>query len=197
MTVRQGALRAGAAAAAFLAASTASAHPGHGAEGLADGLVHPLLGTDHLLAMVAVGVWSAAAFRDRRAVAPPLVFLGALAGGAALAMQGVVVQHSETGVALSVVLLAALLLLGRRVGIAVGMSLIALAGMLHGYAHGSELAAGGSALGYGLGFMTASAVLHGVGLGLGRRMRDLPTRAWTASATVLGAAGLWLLATRL
>jgi urease accessory protein len=197
MTTKPFGERSIAVAATLLAACSVHAHPGHDVESLGTGLAHPLLGADHLLAMVAVGVWSAAAFRGPRAAVGPLVFLGTLICGALLAMSGVAVPRVEAGVAASVVVLAALLFLGRRTGVGVGLCAIAFAGLLHGYAHGSELGAGRSALAYCAGFMLTSAALHLAGLGLGVRMRGLPTRAWNVAATLLGTGGLWMLASRL
>jgi urease accessory protein len=196
MTTRSAAART-VAAALLLVACSAQAHPGHGLDSLGAGLAHPLSGVDHLLAMVAVGVWSAAAFRGPRAATGPLVFLVALVGGALLALSGIAVPNVEAGVAASVVMLAALLLLGRRTGVGLGLSAIGFAGLLHGYAHGSELGTGHSAAAYGAGFMLASTALHLAGLGLGVRMRRLPTRAWNLAAALLGTGGLWMLATRL
>lgn len=180
-----------------LAVGAAQAHPGHGAASLQAGLLHPLTGADHLLAMLAVGVWSSAALRAGRVVVGPLVFVAALAAGTGLALQGVSLGAVEAGVAASIVLLAALLLAGRRARVPVGLAAIATAGLLHGHAHGSELVAGQSAAGWAAGFMLASAALHLVGVGLGLRLRECSTHAWNALAASLAASGLWMLATRL
>jgi len=180
-----------------LAACAAQAHPGHDPATLQAGLLHPLTGADHVLAMLAVGVWSSAALRGAKVVAGPMAFVAALAAGAGLAFAGVPPGAVEAGVAASVVLLAILLLAGRRVGPATGLAAIAAVGLLHGYAHGAERAAGQSALAWTAGFLLASALLHLAGIGLGRRLRRLSTPAWNALAATLAASGLWMLATRL
>src|SRR4249920_3374352 len=118
-------LRIAAAGAAALLAGVAQAHPGHGAEGLAAGLAHPLTGLDHLLAMIAVGLWSAAAVPAGRRWLGPGVFVSMLLAGALLAWGGGVLPHVETGVALSVVMLGAMLLAGRRVAPSAGLVMIA------------------------------------------------------------------------
>lgn len=189
-------LRAIGAAALSLTAVAAHAHPGHGADGLAAGLAHPFLGLDHLLAMAAVGLWSAAAFpRGRRAVGPA-VFLALLLAGALLALAGVALPFVEVGVAASVLMLGLLMLGGRRVPLAVGVSLVAGAALLHGHAHGSELATGQSFAAYATGFMLGSALLHGVGLGAGAGLQRLQGWAWRAVAALIGASGLVMLAAR-
>jgi urease accessory protein len=182
----------------LLAAATASqAHTGHGAHGLAEGLAHPFLGLDHLLAMVAVGLWSVMALPVGRRLLGPGVFLAALLLGALLAWGGLAVPAVESGVAASVVLLGVMLFAGRRLPASLGLALTGAAALLHGYAHGSELAVGASAAAYAAGFMVASMLLHGVGLAAGVGLQRLP--AWTArlAATVVGGAGVVMLAARL
>lgn len=182
----------------LLAAATASqAHTGHGAHGLAEGLAHPFLGLDHLLAMVAVGLWSVMALPVGRRLLGPGVFLAALLLGALLAWGGLAVPAVESSVAASVVLLGVMLFAGRRLPASLGLALIGAAALLHGYAHGSELAVGASAAAYAAGFMVASMLLHGVGLAAGVGLQRLP--AWTArlAATVVGGAGVVMLAARL
>lgn len=189
-------LRALGAAALSLTAAAAQAHPGHGADGLAAGLVHPFMGLDHLLAMAAVGLWSAAAFpRGRRAIGPA-VFLVMLLAGATLAVAGVALPYVEAGVAASVVLLGLLMLGARRVPMAAGVALVAVAALLHGHAHGSELATGQSFAAYATGFMCGSALLHGLGLGAGAWMQRAHAWAWRGVAALIGASGLVMLAAR-
>ena len=153
--------RGGVAAAALLGAGAALAHPGHGAAfSLGEGLAHPF-GTDHLLAMVAVGVWSAAALPSGRRWAGPAAFLAAMALGAVLAMAGLALPFVEAGVAASLLVFGAMLVGATRVPAGAGLALIGAAAALHGVAHGAELPAGASAAGYLLGFLATTALLHG------------------------------------
>lgn len=153
-----------------LASGAAQAHTGHGTHSLMEGLAHPF-GLDHLLAMVAVGVWSVSALPQGKAWWGPATFLLALVASAALGASGVTVPYLEQAIALSVVLFGVMLVLASRavpaMPVAVGLALIAAASSLHGLAHGAETPATGFA-GYAVGFMLTTAVLHigGVGVGL-------------------------------
>lgn len=182
---------------ALLATGVAQAHPGHDAGGFTAALAHPFLGLDHLLAMVAVGAWSVLALPAGRRLAGPGVFLGMLAGGVALAWQGVVPPGTEAGVALSVALFGVLLFAGKRLAPAAGLAIIGAAALLHGSAHGVELAPGGAVLATAAGILLGSALLHAVGLAAGSALTRLP--AWTrqAAAAALGLAGVAMLAARL
>lgn len=189
--------RMGVAAAALLGTGAALAHPGHGAAfSLGEGLAHPF-GLDHLLAMVAVGVWSAAALPTGRRWAGPLAFLVAMATGAGLAMAGVALPFVEAGVAASLLVFGAMLAFATRLPAGAGLALIATAASLHGFAHGAELPAGASAGGYALGFLATTALLHGGGVGLGLVLRQRAATLMQSIGAVLGATGLVLLATRL
>ena len=184
-------------AAALLAglAGAAQAHTGHGTHSLMEGLVHPF-GLDHLLAMVAVGVWSVSALPRDKAWQGPATFLLALVVSAALGTMGVTVPYLEHGVSLSVVLFGLMLIVATRpMSAAVGLGLIALASSLHGLAHGSETPETGFA-GYAAGFLVTTAALHigGVGIGLAIK-RGLGRRSGLALGglgTALSAAGVYL-----
>ena len=184
-------------AAALLAglAGAAQAHTGHGTHSLMEGLVHPF-GLDHLLAMVAVGVWSVSALPQGKAWQGPATFLLALVVSAALGTMGVTVPYLEHGVSLSVVLFGLMLIVATRpMSAAVGLGLIALASSLHGLAHGSETPETGFA-GYAAGFLVTTAALHigGVGIGLAIK-RGLGRRSGLALGglgTALSAAGVYL-----
>lgn len=186
----------GTAAVLAVAATAAQAHPGHGAEGLLDGLAHPFMGFDHLLAMVAVGLWSVAALPQGRRVAGPAVFIAMLLAGALAAHVGVALPMVETGVAASVVMLGVLMLAAARLPAGLGLGLVAAAALLHGFAHGSELIAGQSFAAYAVGFVTGSALLHAVGLGAGAWLQTLRTGVWRTAAALIGASGLLMLAAR-
>jgi len=171
-------------------ASAAQAHPGHGASGLMAGLTHPLLGPDHLLAMLAVGVWSITALPAHKAWQGPVAFMLALAVGAALGVTGFTVPYLEHMIALTVVLFGAMLVLARRPmpAAAAGLGLIAAAAALHGLAHGAEAPAQGLA-GYAAGFMATTAALHIAGVGIGLSIRRwLAVRRGSLALGGLGAA---------
>lgn len=176
-------------------AGAAQAHTGHGTHSLFEGLVHPF-GLDHLLAMVAVGVWSVSALPQGKAWQGPATFLLALVASAALGTAGLSLPFLEQGVALSVVLFGAMLVLARRpMPAAVGLGLVAAAASLHGLAHGAETPATGFA-GYAAGFLLTTAALHigGVVAGLGIRRALAERSGWALGGlgTVLGASGLVL-----
>jgi len=176
-------------------ATVAQAHPGHDA-GLAAGLMHPLSGFDHLLAMVAVGVWSVSALPANKAWQGPVAFMLALAVGAALGVTGFTVPYLEHMIALTVVLFGAMLVLARRpMPAATGLGLIAAAAALHGLAHGAEAPAQGLA-GYAMGFMATTAALHiagvGVGLSIRRWLAERGGLALGGLGAALGVAGIYL-----
>lgn len=184
-------------AALATAAFTAQAHTGHGTHSLMEGLVHPF-GLDHLLAMVAVGVWSVSALPAGKAWQGPAVFLLALIASATLGMLGVSLPYLEHGVSLSVVLFGLMLIAATRpVPPVIGLCLIALASSLHGLAHGSETPESGFA-GYALGFLVTTAALHiggvGIGLSIQRLMTERRGMALGGLGAALGGAGLYLFA---
>lgn len=148
----------------LLGASPALAHDGHGG-GLAAGLAHPFTGTDHLLAMLAVGLF--AAMRGGRALwAWPLAFVGAAGIGFLAGRYGVALPLIEPVVLASVLALGLLVAAAMPVSLAAGTALIGLFGLFHGQAHAFE-AGVQSAGAFALGFLAASIALHAAGLGLG------------------------------
>ena len=165
------------------AAGPALAHPGHAGPdtvGLLAGLLHPL-GADHLLAMLAVGLWSAVALPLQRRLQGPAAFLGAMLAGAvagrALGAPGLV--------ALSLPAFGLLIALPRLLPAGGGLALVLLAGALHGLAHGAEAPAAAPFAGYAFGFVATTALLHVGGLALGRQLAALPQRLSHASLRVL------------
>ncbi|MFC3684148.1 HupE/UreJ family protein [Hydrogenophaga luteola] len=178
-------------------ALAAQAHTGHGTNSLMEGLVHPF-GLDHLLAMVAVGVWSVSALPAGKAWQGPATFLLALVVSAFAGMMGASLPYLEHGVALSVVLFGLMLAIATRPLLpAVGLGLIAMASALHGLAHGSETPDTGFA-GYAAGFLLTTAALHIGGLGVGLAIRRLFSErrgvALGGLGAALGGAGLYLFA---
>jgi urease accessory protein len=174
-------------------AGGAAAHTGHGTHGFAAGLEHPF-GFDHLLAMVAVGVWSAAALQGARRWLGPLAFLGAMAVGALAGASGGSVPFVEAGIAASVVLMGVMLAFARRLPAALGLALIAASASLHGMAHGGEIPASAGFMSYAAGFLLTTALLHVGGLGLGLGLDRARVGVWRVAGSMLGGAGLVMLA---
>lgn len=141
----------------------ALAHTGIGSvHGFAAGLSHPLGGLDHVLAMLAIGLWAGAAGGAMR-WALPAAFLGGMAAGGLLGMAEVALPMVEAGILASVIVLGALLAAGVRASAMVALPMALLFGSLHGHSHGSEAMV---TLTYAAGFMLATAALHGLGLAL-------------------------------
>jgi urease accessory protein len=176
--------------------SAASAHVGFGPHthlGLGAGLAHPFTGLDHMLAMVAVGLW--ASQLGRRAMwLLPLTFPAVMAVGAALGLGGLVVPWVETGVASSVLVLGVVIALTLRPSLPISVAVIAAFALLHGYAHGMELPANASALTFGAGFVVSTLTLHLIGIGLGLLAGRIPLRfvAQTAGGAIAAAGAVLL-----
>lgn len=147
-----------------LFAGTASAHTGnHTVTGFSSGLTHPLLGLDHLLAMIAIGLW--AAQQGGRALwAVPAAFVGAMLTGGGMALAGLSLPHVETGIAASVLVLGLLIATRRQWAVKAGMAIAAGFALFHGYAHGLEMPQTASPALYALGFVLATVFLHGIGI---------------------------------
>ena len=155
--------------AAFLTlVPTASfAHSGIGdAHGFVHGFAHPLSGLDHVLAMVAVGIF-AWQLGGRALWLIPTTFVVVMAAAGALGMAGFALPGAEVGIAASVVVLGALIAFGRKAPVLVAMGIVGLFAVFHGHAHGSEMPLGASGAGYAAGFMLATAFLHLGGIALG------------------------------
>lgn len=142
--------------------SIAFAHPGHDTSGMLSGMMHPLLGWDHLLAMVAVGMLAVMG-RKKPAWQLPLAFVSFMLIGAIFGMNGLAIPAVENGILLSLVVLGGLLASGRTNSLLVLTACCALFGTLHGNAHGIELPAGQGAISYVVGFTLATIVLHAAG----------------------------------
>jgi urease accessory protein len=151
-------------------ASPAFAHPGHGESGF----LHPLTGPDHILAMIGAGMWAAflSARKPTAALFVPLAFMIMMAFGAAAGFAGIKLPFSEAGIIASIFMLGGLVLAAVRVPTATAMLLVGWFAMLHGYSHALEAPAGDPGR-YILGFLAATALLQGVGLGLGRVVQRL------------------------
>jgi urease accessory protein len=165
--------------------------------GFARGFMHPLTGGDHLLAMVAVGMWGAI-------LGAPLVWLlpvtfpMLMVVGAVAALAGLALPAIEPGVALSVLVLGGAIASFWRAPVPVAIAIVAFFGFLHGYAHGKELPTAALPAAYATGFVLASGLLHGTGIAIGAvrsvRRGDLVLRGLGAIVACVGA---WLLVTRI
>jgi len=147
-------------------ANPALAHAGHEA-GLVAGFLHPLMGADHVAAMVAIGLW-AASLGWQRGWLPPVGFLAGMAGGIALGLAGGIglgFGVVETAVAGSLIVLGAMLAMAQPFRPALALPLVLIAGLVHGLAHGGEIAS--AALTTALGMLAGSVLLHGLGVALG------------------------------
>lgn len=176
----------GAVAGVVLAATPAAAHTGHPLQGFGDGFTHPMLGPDHLLAMVAVGI--VAATLRTRAWGAPATFVGGMLLGGVAGMLDVPFPGAE------VLILGSVGLLGLAIAGAVQgrgrwlFAALAVAGAAHGHAHGAEAPAVANALTYVVGFLTATVALHLSGMTVGTIIRDWRTvRLGVGLATVTGA----------
>jgi len=179
----------------------AHAHPGHDLmdvphdPGFFTGFLHPLGGIDHLLAMVTVGIlaWQ---LGGRALWLVPGTFLAAMAAGGAVGIMGITLPASEAWIVASVVGLGALVALGWKAPVAAAMAVTGLFGLFHGYAHGVEMPADMSAFGYAAGFLAATALLHGLGLGIGfaaaRLGRNHDQIGYRLSGGAVSLAGLML-----
>lgn len=191
--------RAGIAAATLiaLAPATAWAHTGVGAtHGLVNGFAHPLLGWDHLLAMLAVGIYGAQ-HGGRQVWLLPVTFVTVMALGGILGIAGIALPGVETGILASVLVLGALIALAVRFPLGAGMAMVALFAIFHGHAHGTEMPHAASAIGYAIGFCSATALLHIGGIALPTLLRRTVGEnqpRWTRFAGVgISLAGLILL----
>jgi len=151
----------------LLAVTDVSAHSAEGiAGGFLSGLMHPVLGPDHVIAMVAVGLWGA--FLGRPAIwLLPIVFPMVMAFGGALGVAGVPVPAVETGIAVSAIVLGAMVAFAARPPIWVAAVIVGAFAIFHGHAHGTELPGAANPLAYSLGFVIATGLLHLCGIAFG------------------------------
>jgi urease accessory protein len=148
-------------------AMPALAHPGTShVHGFMDGFLHPLNGWDHILAFIAVGMWSAQQTRNARWCLP-LLFLAVMATSAVLPQLGLGLPSLEAGVALSVALLGLMVANGFRFTLGVSMAVVTVFAIFHGYTHGMEVPADAGVIPFGAGFIAATALLQGCGILLG------------------------------
>jgi len=151
----------------LLSAPSAFAHPLKGeATGFLTGFRHPLSGLDHVLAMVAVGLWGAQ-LGSPAIWLLPVAFPMVMAVGGMLGLMGIPLPGIEYGIALSAILLGAAVMFEVRPPLGVAAALVGFFAIFHGHAHGAELPPGQSAMLYSIGFVIATGCLHAVGIGVG------------------------------
>jgi urease accessory protein len=195
MTCRPGRLERWVAAVLAAAASLpVLAHDEQGqAIGFLAGLSHPVSGLDHVLAMIAVGLWGAQLGQPALWILP-VTFPMVMALGGMLGLLGVAIPGVEVGIAVSALLLGAMVLCEARPPLAVAAALVGLFAVFHGHAHGTELPEGASGVLYSVGFVVATGCLHGVGIGIGTLHRWPNGRlALRAAGALVAAGGLYFL----
>lgn len=137
-----------------------------GGVGFVTGLLHPISGLDHVVAMIAVGLWGAQLGRPAVWLLP-VIFPIVMAAGGFLALVGVGLPSVEVGIALSALVLGLMVVLEARPALAVTVAIVGGFAIFHGHAHGTELPDGESALAYSIGFVIATGCLHALGVLLG------------------------------
>lgn len=151
----------------LIATNSAFAHPGHTVTGdFTSGLLHPFVGLDHILAMLAVGLLAAQSSGKSR-FALPALFVGVMAIGGVLGLSALNIPYVEQGILASVVLLGAVIAFGKTLPFAVSATMVALFAIFHGAAHGIEMPADTTIAAYGLGMIAASSILHAIGIAAG------------------------------
>ncbi|MGD9802743.1 MAG: HupE/UreJ family protein [Hyphomicrobiaceae bacterium] len=165
----------------ILAATPTFAHEGAGAHGgFASGFSHPFGGLDHVVAMVAVGLWGA--FLGAPAVwLLPVVFPVVMAFGGALGVAGIPIPSVEIGIALSAVVLGLLVAGAVRTPLWIAAIIVSAFAIFHGHAHGTELPGNASALAYSAGFVIATGLLHLAGIALSS-LKKWPAGEWLVRA---------------
>ena len=176
-------------------ASNASAHEAVGvAGGLVSGLLHPVLGPDHLVAMVAVGLWGAQLGRPLL-FALPVAFPLIMAVGGLIGLAGIVIPGVEIGIALSALVLGLVVAIAFKAPVWLAVLLVSAFALFHGVAHGYELPEAASPIAYGIGFMVATGLLHmlGIAIGLLQDWRQFGPRIVQACGSVVCLLGAYFL----
>ena len=180
---------------ALFSGSLAFAHSGEGISGgFLSGLAHPVFGWDHVVAMVAVGLWGAVLGKPAIWILP-IVFPLVMAVGAAMGVAGVPVPFIETGIALSGVVLGLLIVFMIKAPMVIAAILVGLFAIFHGHAHGTELPDAANPIAYAVGFVIATGLLHLAGILFGTLMASdvgkWAVRAGGAVIALVGAAFLF------
>ncbi|MEJ1999191.1 MAG: HupE/UreJ family protein [Maritimibacter sp.] len=175
-------------------ASAATAHVGGDVGGFASGFSHPVSGWDHVIAMVAVGIWGA--FLGKPALwMLPVIFPLVMAFGGAAGVLGIPLPMVETGIALSGIVLGLLIAFAVRAPLWVAGLIVGVFAIFHGHAHGTELPGAANPFAFGIGFVLATGLLHlgGIGFGflIGSRAGRIAVRATGAGIALMGGAFLF------
>ena len=180
----------------FSAAGTqaAQAHvEGGQAAGFMTGLQHPWSGFDHILAMIAVGLWGAQ-LGGQALWMLPIAFPMMMAMGATMGLIGIPVPGVEIGIALSAIVLGAMVMAEVRPKLGIAIAMVGVFAIFHGHAHGTELPDGQSGMLYSMGFVIATGCLHGLGIALGL-FHKMPAGKWAVrlAGTFISAMGIYFL----
>jgi len=175
--------------------SSAFAHVERGqAIGFVTGLRHPWSGLDHVLAMIAVGLWGAQ-LGSPAIWLLPVTFPMVMSLGAMMGLLGIPLPGIEIGIAFSAILLGAMVFGEVRPRLVIAAVMVGFFAVFHGHAHGTELPAGQSGLLYSMGFVIATGMLHGMGITIGLIHRwpagKLALRGAGALITIIGVTFLW------
>ncbi|MFL1405949.1 HupE/UreJ family protein [Marinobacter sp. M1N3S26] len=172
----------------MLTTTTAMAHPGHAEGGFLSGLLHPLMGLDHLLAMAAIGLWS---IRQSTVMkrGTPLFVIGGMLLGAVMAFGGLNLPFAEMGITLSVLIAGILIASLAKLPTLVGATLVGAFMVCHGFAHGAEMPAGATLAAYMAGFSISTLGITLAGSGLGALLMKADNRITRGIGTALAVTG--------
>jgi len=159
-----------------------AAHEGGSAAGLLSGLYHPISGLDHVLAMIAVGIWGAQLGAPAIWVLP-VTFPMVMALGGMLGLLGVTIPGAELGIGVSALILGVMVAMEAEPDLRLAAALVGFFAVFHGYAHGVELPEGQSGILYSIGFVASTGTLHAAGIALGL------VHKWDWGKTTLRVAG--------
>jgi urease accessory protein len=166
----------------------AHAHAGF-TSGFWTGFGHPFGGLDHILAMLAVGIW-ASQMSERAVWAVPLTFVGVMLIAGGFGMAGIAIPFVEEGILISILILGLLIALAARFPLGASAVIVGLFAIFHGHAHGEEIPAAITGISYAVGFGFATVILHGMGIGFGllfKHIERVPVVRYAGMAiTVLG-----------
>ena len=183
----------------MMAPAVALAHVGQGdlSGGFVSGVLHPIMGPDHVVAMVAVGLWGAQLGAPAIWVLP-VTFPLVMAFGGVLGALGIPIPAIEIGIAVSAIVLGAMVAFSARPPLWFAMLLVGVFAIFHGYAHGAELPESANAITYSIGFVVATGSLHALGILIGAVNRwTLGSRLLRLGGALIACAGLYFLAAQI